>query len=100
MGIGVTSLKGRLHVNIPANCGTGHTDNGDGTCTATFTLATDADGGQIEKGAPGYEFMGNNLIAPNKTQHGSWIALIIGVGLARWDTSAIPDDATAEEGAR
>ena len=93
VGIGITNLKGRLHVGQPASCGTGHTDNDDGTCTATFTLATDADGGQIESNDSNYTFVGNNVIAPNRSYHGS-LGLIVGVGLARWDTSVIPDDAT------
>jgi len=88
---GTTNLVGHWKLEeVPGSCAAGHTDNGDGTCTFQYSIASSADDWLLTDGPSGSNYQQTATedfrLYKNHLYHTN--------ALARWDTSDIPESAT------
>jgi len=78
-------------------CGAGHTNNGDGTCTAVFATAQIEDDWTSRGDADNEPATTTDALSEVTARKNCWGGNINNDhGLQRWDTSSLPDNATVQ----
>ncbi|MEK6818854.1 MAG: LamG domain-containing protein, partial [Nanoarchaeota archaeon] len=73
--------------SIPLNCAQGHTNNGDGTCTALLSGSKIIDDGTIKYSLIGYEKENTNLLEFSRSNSAAYTKR----SYIEWNISEIPD---------